>query len=146
MIIGGLVFYLGILAIILFFVHINHKWGMVYIFLKYSVIFLLAVFIINYLFWPDLDYLKAILAFSPGIFITFGLYELITSYQDNRKIGSAAFFITYGGIYQYFNYQTYILGKPSEQSMVIFGIISFSFWPMFAIGVLAMIILIWRNK
>ena len=145
-IVGGLIFFLGILSIILFFVHINQKWGMVYLALKYFAIYLLAAYLINLIFLPEFDYLKVIYGFLPGILITYGLWELLTSYRDRRKIASAGFFITFGGIYQYMHYQTTILDKSADQAMTILGIISFSFWPMFAIGVLAMIILVWRNK
>ena len=144
--IGVLVFILGCLSIILFFIHINQKWRMVYIALKYFGLYLLAVYVMNLLFLPDFDYLKVLYSFWPGISITFGIYELITFYQDKRKIPSAVFFITFGGIYQYMNYQTTLLDKSADRAMTIFGFTVLSFWPIFVIGALAMIILIWRNK
>ncbi len=43
----GLIFIFGCLSIVLFFVHVNQKWGLVYTGLKYFAIFLIAVYIIN---------------------------------------------------------------------------------------------------
>jgi len=65
---------------------------------------------------------------------------------DRRCISSAGFFITFGGIYQYINYQTYVLENPSGHVLGLFGAISLSFWPIFAIGALIMVVKIWSNR
>ena len=141
-VVPGLLLLIFLAVIVIYFVHLNNKWNMLYLVVKFTIIIIIALYLINLVFLPDFSFLKTILTLWPGVLIFFGVSELLSIHRDKRKLASAGFFITFGAIYQYINYQSYILDKPSQDVMGIFGLIGALFWPLFAVGVLVMIIIL----